>query len=205
MKRLTKKERLKIKMVKRDKEIIVGTLLGDSCLRYVHSGCTSPQLTFSHAEKNKVYFKWKYNLLSKFFNGYIKRNKKSRFKELNFVYQTLGKNLPCLINFRKKFYLTGKKVIPFDLLEKYFTAKSLAILFMDDGCINLKTINLNLQNFKEDELKNFVVFIKNRFNIEFILKKDKTLYLRYNSVNTFLKLVSKHITKDMQYKLPSYH
>jgi len=53
MKRLTKKERLKIKMVKRDKEIIVGTLLGDSCLRYVHSGCTSPQLTFSHAEKKQ--------------------------------------------------------------------------------------------------------------------------------------------------------
>ena len=42
-----------------------------------------------------------------------------------------------------------------------------------------------------------------KFNLLFTIKKDRSLYLRHCSNNTFKELVSKYITQDMQYKLLS--
>jgi hypothetical protein len=72
---------------------------------------------------------------------------------------------------------------------------------MDDGNKNLGTINLNLQCFTLANLEEFVIFLKNKFNLEFIIKKDKTLYLRYNSRKTFYELINPYIIPSMMYKL----
>lgn len=48
-----------------EESILIGTLLGDSTIRYVHNKCKYPNLTFSHSELQKEYFDW---LANKFNN-----------------------------------------------------------------------------------------------------------------------------------------
>ena len=37
-------------------EILIGTLLGDSCIRYVHSDCKFPNLSFTHCLNQEEWF-----------------------------------------------------------------------------------------------------------------------------------------------------
>lgn len=189
-----------------DKEVLVGTLMGDATL----GKCTSDKtvrVQISHTQKNEEYLMWLKNELSTLFI-YSPYKTKAKKKVIN--NKTIISNItitiysckaPCLNELYETFYINNKKIIPIEYLNKYFTAKSLAILFMDDGCKNCNTINLNLQCFELEDLKKFVVFLKKKFNVDFNIKKDKTLYLRYNSRETFYNLVIPFITPDMQYKL----
>jgi len=99
------------------------------------------------------------------------------------------------------FYKNKIKIIPIEYLKQNFTNISLAFLFMDDGNKNGKTINLNMQSFTLDELNQFVNFLKDKFNLEFNIKKDKTLYLKYKSRTIFYNLVQDYIIDKMKYKL----
>lgn len=196
-----------ISLTKNEEEILIGTLLGDSCISYTHSQCRFPKLTFSHSIKQNVYFLTKYTLLNKllssslirqYHNEGIIKGKACNFNPVNYA---IGKNLACLKQYRDIFYPFGIKIIPIDFLQNTFTAQSLAYLFMDDGCKNGKTINLNLQGFSNADLKSFITFLNEKFDIEFLLKADKTLYLRYKSRDKFYKLIIPYITKDTLYKI----
>lgn len=189
-----------------DREILVGTLMGDATLGKCSSDKTV-RVQISHIKKNEEYLMWiKQSLPTLFiYNPYetiardkIINGKSARSNGALVIYSCKA---PCLDELYKVFYSGNRKVIPIDYLNKYFTAKSLAILFMDDGCKNCSTINLNLQCFELEELEKFVIFLKEKFNLEFIIKKDKTLYLRYNSRETFYNLVIPFITADMLYKI----
>lgn len=198
-----------IKLSKRQENILVGTLLGDSYIGYTHKDCRYPNITFSHCKKQELYARTKYNNL-KIIMSSIKERK---YKDFTFIkgvrcnVQSVifctGRNVVVLEKYRNIFYPKNKKIIPISFLENTFNDISLAYLFMDDGCRNGKTYNLNLQNFETENLLEFIDFLKRKFNLDFILKKDKTLYLRYKSVEIFEKLIKPHITKDMEYKLKS--
>ena len=58
--------------------IIIGTLLGDACIRYVHSKCKYPMLNFSHCVQQEEYFLYKkdqlINLMASY-NKYYHANK----------------------------------------------------------------------------------------------------------------------------------
>jgi hypothetical protein len=73
---------------------------------------------------------------------------------------------------------------------------------MDDGTKDGKTIKLSLYSFNQEELNKFSEFLKNKFDLNFSVRKDGVLYLRRNSIKTFINLVKPYITSDMQYKLP---
>ena len=188
-------------------EVLVGTLLGDSYIGYVHSQSRTPNLTFSHSIKQEEYFFTKYNALNKIMSSNLQRQyneigvikgKKCNLSPVNYA---IGKCLNCLTEYRNAFYFNGIKIIPVEYIKDKFTAKSLAYLFMDDGFKNNKTIGLSIPCFEYDNLKEFVDFLYNKFNIEFIIKKDKSLYLRYKSREIFYNLVSEYITSDSVYKI----
>lgn len=192
-------------------EVLAGTLLGDSSILYVHKGCRYPHIQFSHSVSQREYFDNKYKALERLMSSYGEYNYrtktviKGRECRVHPILHGVGRNLKCLISLREVFYPEGKKIIPVDYISNIFTAKSLAYLFMDDGCKNQNSINLNLQCFETENLQEFVKFLYNKFNLEFVLKKDKTLYLRYKSVNNFLDLVAPYIIDAMKYKLPCRH
>lgn len=197
-----------ISISKEQEEILLGTLLGDSHIGYTHNRCRFPNITFSHCKKQELYAKTKFNKLGNLMSSITEHQYKTETviqgKRCNVqpVLYAIGHNCKCLIKYRELFYNSnGKKIIPIEYLKEHFTAQSLAYLYMDDGCINQRSYNLNLQCFSIDELEEFAYLLKRKFNLEFILKKDKTLYLRYNSIDKFESLIKPYITKDMQYKI----
>ena len=195
-------------ITKEQEEILIGTLLGDSTLGYTHSKCRYPKLTYSHSKKQELYALTKFQKLRIIMSSIKTRQykteaiicgKKCRVQPIVFA---IGRNCKCLVKYRNLFYnKEGKKIIPIEYLKEHFTEQSLAYLYMDDGCKNQKSYNLNLQGFSKQELLDFALLLNKKFNLEFIVKKDKTLYLRYNSIDKFEFLIKPYITEDMQYKI----
>lgn len=191
-----------IELTSFQKEVLTGTLLGDSTVRYVHSQCRHPNLTFSHTERHFEYFLKKYEIFNSLLSTYVKRkNIKHGYKSSRSYYQATGRNLKCLKSYRDIFYPSGTKIIPVSFLEKEFSECSLAYLFMDDGNSAGRTINLSLHCFELPNLKDFVELLFKKFNLEFTIKADKTFYLRQRSAETFYNLVKNNITECMKYKL----
>lgn len=187
-------------ITKEQEEVLIGTILGDSSILKVHNKMLNNKLTFVHSPKSRSYFFHKVEIFKNLISSYGEYINKSNFGNRTKLVAT-GRALKCMNLYRDIFYPQGIKIIPINFLKEHFTWKSLAYLFMDDGNRNGKTINLNLQSFTVEDLTLFTKFLKDKFQLEFNIKKDKTLYLTYNSRMTFYNLVGYYVIDEMKYKL----
>lgn len=197
-------------ITKEMEEVLIGTLLGDGWIGYVHKGCTMPKFQVGHCIKQELYTNTIYNILKPIMSDYIYKGKrkiclfsngkKYEKKETIIIY---SKNIKELIPYRNAFYPNGKKIIPLDFIKDKFTTKSLAYWFMDDGSCDRKghSFIINTQCFDRDNLQEFIDYLYEKFNLEFTIKKDKSLYLRHKSNETFINLIKPYLTEDMQYKI----
>lgn len=192
-----------------EESILIGTLLGDSTIRYVHNKCKYPNLTFSHGEMQKEYFDWLANKFTKlkastglYKSAYIRTNGKVA-KRWIFT----GKNMKCLIKYFDIFYKNGKKIIPIEFIKNKFNELSLYCLFMDDGSYDTSSNSfiINTQCFSKDNLLEFCDFLKEKFNLSFNIKSDNCLYLRHISNEIFRDIISKNNEcNSMNYKFDSH-
>ena len=185
-------------------DVLIGTLLGDSCLKY--GKAKYPCLSFNHSSNQREYFNHKSEIFNYLSTG--KNNKeylaKTTFGEI-LVLSYNSKYLKSLDKIEKVFYQNRVKIIPIEFLKESFTWGSLAYLFMDDGNINKNSININLQNFTLEELNLFKKFLLQRFNLQFTIQKNGKyfrLYLRKKSLDIFIKNIKPYIIDSMLYKLP---
>lgn len=192
-------------------EVIVGTLLGDAWIGYVYSGCTAPKYQATHSIKQEIYTKTIYNCLSPIMSKHIKYMERKPITINNKTYNcsdiigVYSKNSKCLIPFRNAFYPNGKKIIPMSFIKDKFTAKSLAYWYMDDGSLDRRRHSyiFNTQCFTKENLEEFILFLYDKFNLQFTIKKDNSLYLRHSSNLIFENLIKNYLTEDMKYKLHS--
>lgn len=195
------------KLTEEEISVLCGTLLGDSTIRYVHNQCKYPNLTFSHTVKQKQYFMWKTNKLTNLMSSsnMYKTNYVNTNGEVVYKLVYTGSNMACLVDIRTIFYDgNGVKHIPIDYLIQHFNDVSLYCLFMDDGSYDISSNSyiINTQCFSEEELKQFVVLLYNKFNLEFSIKTDHCLYLKHVSNSLFQKLLERiNECPDMIYKL----
>jgi len=197
-------------LTKEELEIICGTLLGDSTIRYVHKGCKFPNLTFTHGLNQREYFDFLSNKLvnlkssvKEYDSKYIRTNREIA-KRLVFT----GKNMKCLVDIYNSFYPDNKKIIPMAFVEKYFTKRSLYYLFMDDGSydVSKNSYIINTQCFSYENLQEFVSFLFKKFNLEFNIKTDRSLYLKHVSNDIMYKILSDNNECDsMKYKYGDSH
>ena len=190
----------KIELTNFQKQVIIGTLLGDSTIRYVNPGTKNPNLTFSHSEKQIEYGHYKFDILKDIMSSWTDQDRMTNYGQFKRRMFT-GKNCKVLKRFREAFYPKGIKVLNIPYLLKVFTEVSLCFLFMDDGCKSGNTIHLNLQNFELSELEDFVHLLKWKFDLDFTIKKDKTLYLRQKSFDKFVDLIKPWLHPTMYYKI----
>jgi hypothetical protein len=117
-------------LTQRQREILVGTLLGDA---HLEKNGRFTRLRVDHYEKHKEYIFWlahefaPFSLMPRQIVEKDKRNGKT-YKRWHFS----TKSLPIFDEFRDLFYQDGKKIIP-SILGKLITTLSLAIWYMDDG------------------------------------------------------------------------
>lgn len=186
------------------KEILIGLLLGDSCLHFRNKNKKSVRLEFKVGKKNYLYLQHLIDIYKDLFN----LNTKIGETKTSFYIKT--KTIKILFPFYTLFYINGKKVITDDLLNSmFFTEKSLAYWFMDDGHCENKAgrYKISTQCFSLDNQKLLQILLKKKFQIETMLyKKDRShiLVIKRESTKRFRSLIEPYIIDSMKYKLGSF-
>lgn len=178
------------------KSALIGSLLGDSSIskKYI--------LNIGHGLKQEEYYKHKIQLFSpniKFLE-YRREKIDKRTNNLYISLQAYSNKYEDIVNLKELLYINGKKEITKEIL-KDFNEISLAYLYMDDGNYEKYGAKIALCNFSNNSLILFQNFLKNKWNIDTSIHKDKTLYIKANSKKIFIQLISSYIIPSMMYKI----
>ncbi len=187
-------------LTQRQKEIIIGCILGDGYLRKIPNR-KDAFLEINHSVKAKEYADWKYKELENIVKSAprIRRQNKGVFKQ---AYRFFTRQMPELSQLWESFYENGKKVIP-----KGFTLTplALAVWFMDDGSKTQKgDVYLNSQQFDFASQRRLLHALR-ILGIRARMNKDGKYYrirIYKESLPRFFKLIFPYIHPSMRYKIP---
>lgn len=203
-----KSRRLKLKQEQRD--VLVGTLLGDGHLETQNQGRTY-RLKIEHSIGQKEYLEWLYRVFQDWVHTppsvrtrtVTFRGETKAYKRIGFATLSTG----SLRFYAQQFYADGKKVVPRPI-RRWLTPRALAIWYMDDGSIKSnqhKTVLLNTQSFRGQDLKRLQQVLEQRYGIKTTVREQKDgnqLYLTAETVEIFLHLIQPFMIPSMQCKLP---
>jgi hypothetical protein len=175
------------------KDLIVGTLLGDGCISKKGS------LSVSHCEKQKELTQHKFNILQPFTNSiHISTSQNSIMHSFSTIQH------PELKFYQNLFY-SPNKIIKNELLS-YLTPTALAFWLMDDGSCgksqNKTYIILHTEGFSKDDNIKLQSFLRS-FNIDSTLRSYKYnfLYIPKEFTIKLSNLVKPFIIDCMRYKI----
>ncbi len=200
------KQKLKLSSIQKD--LIVGTLLGDGCLETQNQGRTF-RLKIEHSIIQKEYVNWKYTILKDWVltQPQIKRRMSYGKERDNYWFSTLSHG--ALRFYAQQFYKDCIKIIP-KFIGRILTPIALAVWFMDDGSIKSKlhrSLVIHTQSFGQKELTMLIDVLFKKFKIKAVLRKRRdeghgyALSLAAESVQTFAEIVSPYVLPSMRYKL----
>ena len=211
------KKTLKLKTIQ--KEILVGTLLGDATIARTKG--IALNVKFEQRLANRDYI----NHLYEIFEPYVGTPPKVRnitgggakdrqsiwfrtYRHIDFkfyydlFYMKTNKNNPTDLR---------KKRVP-KLIHKFLTPRALAYWFMDDGSYyykkskknSQKVYYFNTQSFPYQDIKILKKALKLNFNFDTNISKDRPYYLLYiqpQSKDDFIHLIKSFIIETFDYKL----
>ena len=200
---------------KDEKDILVGSLLGDGCFR-IMSKCIVPAFSVSHSESQKNYVFWKYEKLKRFVKTAPWREERVYHKDKNrktysWRFQTLSNN--AFTELWKTFYPNGKKIIPDNLVSLLKNSPlALAVWLMDDGNRNHEAVFINTQSFTFDEQYKLSKVLKESYGLNTTTNKHsisngKQLYrIRIDTESTrkLPSILNKYLLPEFYYKIPSF-
>lgn len=194
-----------LKLNRKQRSIIVGTLLGDGHLETQNHGRTY-RLKIEHSSKQAFYVDWLYEQLK----DWVMTSPKSKQKLLkgvqheNYGFQTLS--VGQLRFYGKNFYDSqARKCLPRQL-GKWLTPLALAIWFMDDGSSKSKfhkAVILNTHCFTKRELRLVQDVLMKNFAIETTLRNQREglqILIAGKSAESFIKLIQPYVLPDFYYK-----
>lgn len=202
--------KLKLRLSSRQKEILVGKMLGDGHLETQDHGQTY-RLKVEHSFQQKAYVDWLYREFKTWVRtppkawkrGVVFRGKEHMYQKYGFQSLSTG----SLRFYAAQFYRNGKKIVP-RLIHRWLTPMSLAVWYMDDGSVKSKahrTVFLNTQSFDRADVKRLQTALFDRFGIvtqQRIQGKGRQIYLRSETVDRFLCLIEPFILPSLRYKIP---
>ena len=182
------------------KDILIGTLLGDGSLEL--GAWKNCRLSIYHSILQKDYVLWKH----KIFKNWTLQEPK--FTQINNALRFRTLSHPELTNYRNLFYKNKRKVIPENLFE-LLNPVVLAVWYMDDGNIRKQNGSvygyyLNTQSFTYQENVKLSKILEQKFGIDSYVLRNKggyRLYFGSKSKNLFPKIIEKYIIPSLQYKI----
>src|SRR5699024_2504032 len=175
---------------------IIGKLLGDGSI--VKQKGRKPRFKFNHTETDYSWTNYCFKQLRKDIPlsppKYSKLIDKRLRKGYSTRYYVQSKTSPVISYLHTYWYPSSKRVIPFHLLEYFFTAESLACWSMEDG------------NFSVEENHHLFFFLQQKFQIKFSLDAQNRLIL-YDSfqIHYFLYLIHPYIQQHCLYRKTRDH
>lgn len=197
---------MEIPLTKQQREIIIGNILGDGCLEF--NGFLGSRLQIKQAERYKDYVFWLYER----FNNLCKSNPKRKKDTGQWYFST--RHLNELTDLYKLFYFKGKKRIPNNISDLLTSNLSLAVWYMDDGCLDYRPKNhyafiLDTDSFSFRGVTQLRKVLSDNFGIKSTVqnstcrgKNYPRLYMGRGGRDRFLQLVRFHILKCFPHKLP---
>lgn len=181
----------------RQMEILAGTIIGDGYI--TQRGA----FQIEHTLKQKEYIDWKYQELQSLTSVKPKNVKRKTSASRRFVLRQYFRPLRHLV------YHSGKKMISDKLLE-YFSPLSLAVWYMDDGCLrnNYQAI-LCTDGFSDRSIERLRNYLEKQWLIRTRIKlkreRDGRVYRRLTigsfDLVRFFEIIRPYIIPSMQYKI----
>ncbi len=197
-----------VPFTQRQKDITLGSLLGDAYLRPSNKSRTAYSLAFTHGEKQKTYLEWKRAEFGNFVTAKELYRYERKINPLGsaptYSFSTITH--PYLLELHDLCYPNGHKQVSQNWLD-LLSPLSLAVWYMDDGSLNKRygTIILCTECFSLDEQTVMVDYFLSRYGIEPKIepRRNNHFVLRINSSqrHRFLELVAPHVPDCMAYKL----
>jgi hypothetical protein len=194
-----------LKLTNKQREILVGLILGDGHLETLNNGRTY-RLKVEHSIKQKDYLDWLYLNFKEWINKFPEVRNRTSLGKIVQTYGFTTYTSGILRFYAQQFYQNGKKIIP-KMINKLITPQSLAIWFMDDGSIKSKehkSFLIHAYGYTKNDLVLIQKVLEKKFNIKVGLHKqyDKyRLYVYSESVDNFKQIILPYILPSMLYKL----
>lgn len=194
----------KVKISSRQKQIIVGKLLGDGCLETANG--KTYRLKFQHGWSQKAYVDWLYEELQDIASSFpkIKYQKVNNKEYVKYWFNT--SYTPSLRFYAHQFYRNRRKIVP-KFIVRWLTPLAVAIWFMDDGSIKSKDCRaryINTQCYDDVSLKMLQEAFEKNYHIKTTLRKQlegKQIYIPSSEISKFYNVISDYIIPSMKYKL----
>ena len=196
-----------LKLSEFQRQVLIGTLLGDGCLETQNRGRTY-RLKIEHSMTQKDYVYWKYKVFKNFTLSEPRIHKRMSYGSVreNYCFSTVSHG--SLRFYCQQFYKNGKKMMP-KIIYKMITPLALAVWFMDDGSIKSKqhrALVIHSQSFNKQDLLNIIEVLDKKYGIKLTLRKREdgsgyVLYLLSKTVSKFIDLVKEYVLPSMEYKL----
>ena len=189
---LNARKRLLLALSERQKEILIGCVLGDAYI--------SPlgKIRIEHSVKQRDYIEWKYRELRSLCYPALPR-------EIVHVLRT-GKEYQSVFFLLRQYFrpwhrlfYEGKKIFPRGLP---LSPLSLAVWYMDDGCWTGKKVVISAESFGGVYRGYMQEALFDQYGIETVVGKNGKLVIRKKSHDLFFSLIAPHIIPFMEYKLP---
>lgn len=206
--RKTNPEKFSVSLSNVQKDILIGTLLGDACIERSKPNHNS-RLRFDQTFPNHAFYLTSLythfkDLTSKCPSVTIRQPDKRTGK----VYSTISfktLSFPCLNTFQELFYKDNKKIIPNNIGE-LLTARALAYWIMDDGGKGSNGVMvLHTRSYTLTEVKLLQQVLLNNFNLTSRLS-EKTpgqwvIILPVKQLTPLKDIVAPYMNVSMLYKL----
>lgn len=194
----------------RQRSIIMGTLLGDACLK-MNSG-SSAYLSIGHSSSQKEYILWLYDNLKTICNSPPKPSLDKRGYE---TYYLGSQSREDFIELRNRTYPGGIKKLS-DWWLNQITPLAMAVWYMDDGSLVYANKSKSIFAFathgftieenymlKGSLLDNFGIHAEVRPSKSPLGRVQHSLVISDDSFNKFVEIVKPHIPPCMLRKMPS--
>ena len=196
-----------MELTKKQKSVLIGTILGDGFLQ--KTGEKNARLRLEHSQKQKDYVLWKGNIFGRLFQGkpsFLERLHPKSGETYKYC-RWQSSATPSFGKWRKYFYPNGKKIIPNDVGDFLTEPITLAVWYMDDGYFNKidRNCHIYLGRISRAEAEILKKSVAKNFGIEATIydKKNKGFALFFGVMETKVlhALVRPFIIKSFQYKL----
>ena len=190
--------------------IIIGSILGDGTIYPINNKKSESILEYKYDDKYFSYLRWIHEKLKPLRVGEIKPHTgfhQHRFRSLP------DKEIGSL---RKIFYPNGKKIVPYNIKTLLVDPLSLAVWYMDDGCLDFRIkehCNATLATYCFSWIECVLLQKTLQENFDIIVSIHKNtmrgkvyyrLYVVSQSMSRFIRLIQHFILPCFQYKIPAF-
>ena len=191
---LQARKNLSLVLTDTQREILIGCILGDAHIQPLGKIC------IEQSTRQKEYLLWKYEQLENLCYPALPREIIRKDTRNNKEYYSMVFYLRQYFRaWRAIFYRGNIKVFPNIIL----TPQSVAVWYMDDGCLSKGKSTISIEGFDEENRNNVQKAFYEQFGIETAIGKSKKLVIKTKSHDVFYDLIRPYIVPSMEYKIPS--